>query len=78
MFTFEILQGDVYDVQGEYLVVNQVRANKVGDEVRHYVRYIFQNKIYNRPSDEFVAYIDAGMEDGSVMCVNRPNDFRQF
>lgn len=73
---FELLAGDIFELDGNLLTIARLRVGVVGERVNTFVHYTYQNEVKIRPAPEFCAWLTEGLADGSVKNVNREADFR--
>lgn len=73
---FEVLAGDVFEVDGELLTVFKLRLGVVGEVVTTYVHYTFKGQVRIRTAPEFCRFLAAALESGRARSVNREADFQ--
>ena len=72
---FELLAGDVFDVEGDLLTVSKLRIGVVGERINTFVHYSFQNEIKLKTANQFCAWLAEGLGNGSIKNLNREADF---
>lgn len=74
---FEILAGDVFEVEGELLTVFKLRLGVVGESVHSYVHFTFAGRIMLRTANDFCAWLSEGLAAGTVRNLNREAEFQE-
>ena len=73
---FEILAGDVFEVEGELLTVFKLRLGAVGETVNAYVHYTHSGQVRIRTAPEFCRFLAEALESGRARNLNREADFQ--
>ena len=73
---FELLAGDIFELDGGLLTIARLRVGVVGERVNTFVHYTYQNEVKIRPAPAFCQWLAEGLADGSVKNINREADFR--
>jgi hypothetical protein len=72
---FEVIAGDVFEVEGRLLTVFKLRLGVVGEVVHAYVHYTLGDEVKIRTAPDFCAFLAAGLSRGTIRNVNREADF---